>query len=201
MLARLYSFARVNDPSDALAAANGQFVLVRREAYEATGGHEAVKSEILEDVELARRLKHAGFRIWFGPGDGIVRTRMYRTFSAMWEGWTKNLFLLFGRDRGKVYRAAGELALRCWLPPLGGLALLIFGPPLSWLGAVLLLASAIIHFSYVHRLNSSGRLRSATLLIPGSFIVFLLLLNSKRRYSRNLGVHWKGRHYPAAGKP
>jgi glycosyltransferase involved in cell wall biosynthesis len=54
-LAAKFSYARVNDPRRPEAAANGQFVLVRRDAYEAAGGHAAVAREILEDVALARK--------------------------------------------------------------------------------------------------------------------------------------------------
>src|SRR6516225_3861277 len=64
----------------AAAKANGQFLMVRREAYDAAGGHAAVHGEVLEDVALARRVKGAGSRLWFGYGGGIIRVRMYRSF-------------------------------------------------------------------------------------------------------------------------
>jgi glycosyltransferase involved in cell wall biosynthesis len=95
-LAARYSFERVNDPSLPDAAANGQFLMIRRDVYNAVGGHATVKSDVLEDVALARLVKSSGYRIYFAPGTGIVRTRMYRTFGAMWEGWTKNLYRLMG---------------------------------------------------------------------------------------------------------
>ena len=59
-LASLFSFEDVSDPHSPAAAANGQYLLVRKDVYERCGGHEAVKSEILEDVELARRIKAIG---------------------------------------------------------------------------------------------------------------------------------------------
>src|SRR5712692_5955346 len=90
-LAQRFSFAEVSDPSSPVAAANGQYLLIRRDAYEAIGGHRSVSGDVLEDVALARRAKQAGFRLYFAPGQGIARTRMYRSFAAMWQGWTKNL--------------------------------------------------------------------------------------------------------------
>jgi glycosyltransferase involved in cell wall biosynthesis len=94
-LAMTYSPAKVNDPARHVAAANGQFLLVRRDVYEKIGGHEAVKSAILEDVELALLAKRRklGLRFRFAPE--AVSAHMYRSFGAMWEGWTKNLALLF----------------------------------------------------------------------------------------------------------
>jgi glycosyltransferase involved in cell wall biosynthesis len=101
-LSQRFPFDRVNDPRSPDAAANGQFILVRREAYQVIGGHAAFASQILEDVALARRAKQAGFKLFFAPGQGIVETRMYRSFRAMWEGWTKNLYPLFGANVGEM---------------------------------------------------------------------------------------------------
>jgi glycosyltransferase involved in cell wall biosynthesis len=94
-LVRTYLPEKVNDPAHSAVAANGQYILVRRAAYEQLGGHKTVAYKILEDVELARIFKVSHHKIWFRQGKDLVRTRMYRTFHAMWEGWTKNLALLF----------------------------------------------------------------------------------------------------------
>ena len=95
-LSRKYSLAEVNDPDSPAAAANGQYLLIRRDDYERIGGHAAVAREVLEDVALARLAKRAGVRLYFASGNGIIRVRMYRTFGAMWQGWTKNLYPLMG---------------------------------------------------------------------------------------------------------
>ena len=97
-LAATYRPKEVSDPNSAAAAANGQYLLIRRDAYDAIGGHAAVATTILEDVELAKRVKQAGYKLQFRQSD-VVSTRMYRTFPQMWEGWTKNLALLFPHPR------------------------------------------------------------------------------------------------------
>src|SRR5579872_3742926 len=51
-------------------SANGQYILIRRSTYESIGGHEAVRNEVLEDVELARRVKSMGGKILFLPEIG-----------------------------------------------------------------------------------------------------------------------------------
>ncbi|HEY7680217.1 MAG TPA: glycosyltransferase [Terriglobia bacterium] len=195
-LARLYPYERVNDPANPLAAANGQYILIRREVYFRLGGHEAIRGELLEDVALALRAKQAGCRIWFGPGDGVVRTRMYRRFSEMWQGWTKNLFLIYHRDRGAIHREAGELAVRYLLPPLAAALLFMAGLPYAWFGIAPLAWMAWEHIRYTRSLKVPERWAVAAWLVPGAFLLFLLLLNSERRYSRNLEVEWKGRRYP-----
>lgn len=95
-LAATYSPVRVNDPAKLTAAANGQFLLVRRDAYERIGGHAAVREAILEDVALASLAKRRKLGLRFRYAPEAVAARMYRSFGAMWEGWTKNLALLFG---------------------------------------------------------------------------------------------------------
>ena len=112
-LAKHFSYDDVNNPASPAAAANGQFLMIQRDAYISIGGHASVASEILEDVALAKRAKAAGFRLWFASGQGIVRVRMYRSFGAMWQGWKKNLFLLVGGtprrrlSRTRVHHSVG----------------------------------------------------------------------------------------------
>src|SRR5207245_2290888 len=94
----------INDPDSPAAAANGQYLLIRRNVYEQIGGHAAVRDEVLEDVALARLAKSAGFRLHFAPGDQICRVRMYSSFQAMWEGWSKNLLPLVSWSGQRVTR-------------------------------------------------------------------------------------------------
>lgn len=95
-LAATYTPAKVNDPASRVAAANGQFLLVRRDVYEMIGGHAAVKGAVLEDVELALLVKRRKLGLRFRYAPEAVAARMYRSLGAMVEGWTKNLALLFG---------------------------------------------------------------------------------------------------------
>ena len=94
-LAATYRPALVSDPRSPAAAANGQYILISREAYDAVGGHAAVSGSLLEDVALAKAVKASGRKIFFRYGGDAVRTRMYRSFAQLREGWTKNLALLF----------------------------------------------------------------------------------------------------------
>jgi len=95
-LALAYPPEKVSNPELRIAAANGQFLLVSREAYKALGGHGSVKGEILEDVELAFLAKRRKLGLRFRYAADALSTRMYRSTGAMVEGWTKNLALLFG---------------------------------------------------------------------------------------------------------
>lgn len=206
-LAKVYRFEEVSDPNSPAAAANGQYLLVRRSAYERAGGHEAVRGEILEDVALARRVKHAGGRLLFLPGAEWVETRMYRRFGDLWHGWTKNLFLLFERAD-----ATGlETLARWWLIEALPAAAFVAASglfALGWGGAAGALAVCglfvlvlLRHWSYGQRLSKLGfDPRLANYLGPGTLLAGLLLLNSIRVHRLSGRVKWKGREFPARGE-
>ncbi len=195
-LARRFPYERVSDPASPDAAANGQFLLVARDAYEAVGGHQALPDAILEDVELARRFKAAGFRLHFASGQGIARTRMYRTFAAMWQGWTKNLFLLAG---GTTRAAMAEaLAAFPWAAvALLGIALAVGGEWRYALAAAGLLWLLAKHAAYAAELSRNRfSPRYIQYFLPGAALYVAALAASTWRHTRG-SVVWKGREYPA----
>jgi glycosyltransferase involved in cell wall biosynthesis len=110
-LASTYRPQEISDPSSPTAAANGQYLLITREAYNAVGGHAAVARTLLEDVALAQAVKRSGRRLYFRYGGDMVRTRMYRSLPALWEGWTKNLALLFPQSLQLAARREIEFLL------------------------------------------------------------------------------------------
>ena len=199
-LGHKYSYAEVNDPDSAAAAASGQYLLIRRGDYARIGGHAAVAGEVLEDVALARLAKQAGVRLHFASGHGIIRVRMYRTFGAMWEGWTKNLYPLMGKMTGGMTggtsRAVGRELFRVvpWIP------LLVL--PLALLhqiwGALSVALLAGRHAAYAADLRRN-RFPAALALyyLPAVALYAAALLNSEWRYARG-NVAWKGREYPVS---
>ncbi len=189
-LSELYSYAAVNDPQSPAAAANGQYLLVRRDAYDAIGGHAAVSSEVLEDVALARRAKAAGVGLYFAPGVEIARVRMYSSFRAMWEGWTKNLFPLLKTPGQTVTREL--LSVIPWIPLLCFLAL----PLHVGFGVLGVLLLAGRHASYAAQLSRNRFPRSDVLYyLAGVALYAAVLLSSDWHYARGK-VAWKGREYP-----
>jgi chlorobactene glucosyltransferase len=96
-----------SDKRKTSAFANGQYLCVRREAYEAIGGHEAIRGTLSEDVALARKLKLAGFRPRLGWGDSWATVRMYQGFGAIFRGWSRNFYV---GSLGKPWRILGLIA-------------------------------------------------------------------------------------------
>ena len=191
-LASVYPPKEVSDPVSRLAAANGQFLLVEREAYFAVGGHRAVGQEILEDVALARKFKRARYGIRFRYAPEALAARMYRALPEMVEGWTKNLALLFPSP---VLRAS-MLTLQFCL--FFGLPLLAWGMPLlvplqRW--AILLVWLRATWSFYRRAGRSHFPAADVAISILGVPMFCWLLVRSyfKHRVSKSVG--WKGRSY------
>ncbi|MEO0396108.1 MAG: glycosyltransferase family 2 protein [Cyanobacteria bacterium P01_A01_bin.137] len=115
-----FNFEAVNDPTDkATAFAAGPFMLFRRSAYEQIGGHRAVATETVEDVELAKLVKSSGLTLRYLLSTNLIRVRMYRSFASLWEGWTKNYYEGGGRNLGGTLYSAYALSLIFVMPWLG----------------------------------------------------------------------------------
>ena len=193
-LAQKFSFDQVNDAKSTAAAANGQFLMVRRDTYQAAGGHAAVHGEVLEDVAFARRVKGSGGRIWFGYSDGAVRVRMYRSFSAMWEGWKKNLFVLMGGTTGAVFSEFESTF------PWMIIVLLLIGikmPIALFAGVVLLLLRQLSYGLALTR--NQFPFKFIMYYLPAVFLYAGALRASHESYAKGK-VSWKGREYPV-GSP
>lgn len=83
-------------PWPSLAAANGQCLAFRRKAYEKVGGHAALRDNILEDVNFARRIKANGFRLRMADGAGLISCRMYQDWPSVRDGYAKNILAGYG---------------------------------------------------------------------------------------------------------
>jgi glycosyltransferase involved in cell wall biosynthesis len=214
-LARQYPPSKVSDPKSPEAAANGQYILIRRETYTAIGGHGAVASEILEDVALARLAKSSGFKLRFRYSES-VRTRMYRTFAQLREGWTKNLALLFPNPGWLATKTLFWWALSLGLICATALVALVFGVTSSvpsayaahhaiaeffaskivWLICSAVLAAVLVRNLRLLRRANFNLIHAIRMAIFGMPIFAYLLLRSKRMHTEG-NVAWKGRTYQA----
>ena len=179
---------------ETLGAANGQFVLFRRDAYEQIGGHAAVRNHLVEDVALGRLVAARtgeGMRLINCDGSRLVHCRMYTSLPEVWEGFTKNLRAAFSESSFSFWlfgalQTCGLLlpfAFAC-LPGLSGRWWWIPVMQVAWVYALRFVLAARFRTSYL-----------GALLHPlGQGLSLLIGLNSWR-LSTQKGVSWKGRTY------
>jgi glycosyl transferase family 2 len=193
-LASRYRPAEVSDPGSRAAAANGQYILVSREAYDAVGGHAAVATSLLEDVALARLVKASGRKIFFRYGADAVRARMYRSFEQLREGWSKNLALLFPSPVTLAVLRLTEFVLIVGSTAVA-LKMGVRGrtQASATAGALALILAALL-FKRIRKAHF--RWDANCLALLGLPLFSYLLLRSRILYWRG-NVSWKGRTYTA----
>jgi glycosyltransferase involved in cell wall biosynthesis len=191
-LAANFRPSQVSDPNSHAAAANGQYILITREAYDAVGGHAAIAGNLLEDVALARTVKRSGRKIFFRYGGDALRTRMYRSFAQLREGWTKNLALLFPSPLRLAALRTLEFVLIVASLAIS-IATALRGHRQSAVVAAML--SVILYTLFVTRVRRANFHWEANILsLLGLPLFAYLLLRSKSAHAKG-SVPWRGRKY------
>lgn len=196
------------------AIANGQYILVRREVYDALGGHGSVRGEVVEDLRLAQELTRRGGRLTVRGAEEVFSTRMYTSLRELVNGWTKNVAVGARQAAGGWGRMAIPgivlFLLVAWVLPAVTLLLVgggaLAGIPLpgggAMAGGVLAWAAGATLFTTAIWVAAYPRLGAPVgygLLHPlGALVVVFILLRSGLRGSRR--IEWKGRRY-GAGTP
>jgi len=197
-LASTYRPSEVSDPASIAAAANGQYILISREAYEAVGGHAAVATSLLEDVALARAVKASDRKIFFRYGGDAVRTRMYRSFAQLSEGWTKNLALLF---RSPVRLAMLRLTEFVLIVGSAAVAFLMGLRGRTQASVAVGMLAVILAAFLLKRIRKAHFSWDADVLALIGLPVFSYLLLRSRAAHRKGTISWKGRLYAGSRDP
>lgn len=190
------SMRALNDPSDPEhALANGQYILISRAAYDATGGHETLRGELVEDVAFARRMKRDGrFRLLIAGGESLVRVRMYRSLGDVWHGFTKNMYAGANGDLRALPAGAGMLSALSIVPAVLAVDALARRRYARAAEALLILGNGIAVQAFGLRQTALPR-RLAWWAPIGYAGTAAIVLNSTLRVLSGRGVSWRGRRY------
>jgi len=195
-------FGRSNTPSGG-AFGNGQFMMIRREAYESIGGHEGVRRALIEDVPLAEKVRGAGFTTWSGGGRDLVSVRMYDSLASVCRGWSR-IFVGALRSPLKIALSMGWLLAGSALPLVAAPALVMAwagldGPPPAWLlpASGLCAVHLLLLFLVSYRFWGLGRCdRRHLWLYPLSVIgVFIILADAWWTMAVRRRVGWRTTSY------
>jgi chlorobactene glucosyltransferase len=111
VLAFSIDHARVQAPESEEALCTGQFMLVRRRAYDQVGGYAMVRDSISEDLEFARLCKRNGLKVRLEDGSAVLVTRMYTGWGTLWPGFAKNLVDMLGGSWRTLLTAVSAIVL------------------------------------------------------------------------------------------
>ncbi len=199
MLAFSQDLARVQAPESDEVVAMGQFMLLRRQAYDAAGGHAAVRAAISEDVALARLMKRRGARVQLQDGSRLLRGRMYTGWATLWPGIAKNLTDMLGGPRPTVATALAGFTI-AWAAVL--LPLLdLYGCLRGSQTACWALLPALIGSAAAFALHIAGAVHFRIpfwygLLFPLGYSAGAALAFDSLRQRATGRIEWKGRVYP-----
>ena len=179
--------------------ANGQCIFVRRAAYDAIGGHSAVRDKVAEDLMLAQRMFAAGHHVALALGVEQLSTRMYTSLRELIAGWSKNIYaggvdaMPFGRVGRILFPIALVLPFILSLAPPVALLLgwMLPATAVVWAAAATL---ALIAFWTMVYWRIGESVAYAFLYPVGAA---LMLWIAVRAVARGRRVAWKGRDYIA----
>jgi chlorobactene glucosyltransferase len=199
LMAFYQDLGTVQSPQSDQVTANGQFMLVRREAYESVGGHAAVYNAICEDLELALLIKKAGGHVILQDGSFLLAARMYTGWSSLWTGLSKNIVEMLGGRAATLITALLVLLLSLASILLPAVDSVRCADGLS--EYCVALVPALAGTAAATGLHIAGALYFRIplwygMMFPLGYAVgACLALESLRRYWRGK-IIWKGRRYP-----
>jgi chlorobactene glucosyltransferase len=198
LLSFIQDLRQVQARSGLGVTATGQFMLIRRDAYEAAGGHAAVSGAICEDLEFARRLKHAGRAVFLMSGEDVISTRMYTGWQTLWPGLAKNLVDTLG-GRRTTLTVAGVAVILAWAAvaiPLRDALACAQNLPGAWAALIVALTGSAAAFAL--HIAAARHFRIPIyygLLFPFGYTVGALMAVDSVRRRLHGRVTWKGRIY------
>ncbi|WP_215145012.1 glycosyltransferase [Exiguobacterium qingdaonense] len=168
----------------AFAAANGMNVLVERKSYEEVGGHAAIRTSLIDDIDLCRTFKRQKKITSLVQVSPFISCDMYETNEEVWSGFSKNVFKGMNESVGLALYFLTYYSIQ-----LTGMVAWIFDPSWQTVSAALFVILARLAVDW--KANGTG-----TWLHPLSILVYLTLLgNAVIRKWRRMPITWKGRHY------
>ena len=183
------------------AAGGGAGMLVRREAYRAAGGHEALRASVIDDIHLAIRVRRSGGRCRMTLADDRVRLRMYRGFRQVFDGFTKNMAFTFAGWSAAPLALSTGFVFAAWVVPAAALAAAALGAPLP--PGDVRLAAAALALTALARAVLALRLRnplwtSLTHPLMAAVWAAITVRSLVWRFLRRR-LLWRGRRYDARG--
>jgi len=198
----LYPLARVNDPAQKdYAFANGQFILMRRSAYDRIGGHASVRDKFLEDVNLARKVRDAGLNLNVAVASDLYATRMYHSLAQSIRGWARIFYAGLEHRRGQLALLTAFIlifSVTAYVAVLGGCLLWLLGygclfvKTIFWLGVAHCVAQLTVFYRMYRSMKAPLRYLPFRFLAVG-LMLWIIAKAVVTRFTHR--VEWRGTSY------
>ncbi len=194
----------VNNAKLPNAYANGAFMLMSRRCYEIIGGHEAVRTQINEDMHLAKLAKAKGQRLFVMQNEDLYTVRMYSRFREIWRGWSRIFFGCFETFRRlritlvmllttNVFPHLSLLIAACVLAVKGWSAVGSGWQFVAVAGLLAVLAQQTVIVRY-YRLSQANPWLAPTFIV-GAVVCVGMLVNAMFKLNGRTSTTWRGTTY------
>ncbi|MBI3253265.1 MAG: glycosyltransferase, partial [Nitrosopumilales archaeon] len=194
-----FSALRVNDPAKKTGYFFGSFYLIKNETYRSVGTHEGVKSELIEDGALGKKVKESGFRMRMARGEHLVEAVWARDFDTLWNALKRLIIPLYLQTQGIAVGIFFAILFLLFMPfPFLIYSAILFGSAISvsLLFAVSFLATILIYVAALVETRGLQIKQKYALFWPvGSFIVVCGFLSGILQAKSKSAVSWRGREY------
>jgi Glycosyltransferases, probably involved in cell wall biogenesis len=182
--------------SPLFCTALGQFMMFKREAYEKIGGYESIKGNMVDDIQISKRVKKAGYKFMIFDGRNAIYCRMYKNLKGVITGLAKSIYPAFNGNVLALFSFTGVLTATLLVPfillPLGAFLL-------DWPAAIIRLMIfqiiIVLAIKTIFAIRYKQRMLDILLAPVSMAIIDALIFLSFFQAKYGEGLLWKGRVY------
>ena len=198
-----FSALRVNDPSKKTGYFFGSFFIIKRKTYEAVGTHESVKSEIVEDGALGKKVKEQGFKLKMVRGEHLVEAIWARNWTTLWHALKRLMIPLYIQSSKMAIGIFFAVLFLLFMPfPILAYSALFVNLSVSFkvLFGVSLVASGLFYVGSTMDAKKGLGLgfRHALFAPIGSTVIVSGFASGIMHAKKNDAITWRGRTYSIA---
>jgi len=182
--------------SPLFSTALGQFMMFKREAYEKIGGYESIKGNMVDDIQISKKIKKAGYKFMIFDGRNAIYCRMYKNLKGVITGLAKSIYPAFNGNVLALFSFTGVLTATLLVPfillPLGAFLL-------DWPAAIIRLmifqVIIVLAIKTIFAIRYKQRMLDILLAPVSMAIIDALIFLSFFQAKYGEGLLWKGRVY------
>ncbi len=186
--------------SPLFCTAIGQFMMFKREAYEKIGGYESIKGNMVDDIQISKRVKKSGYKFMVFDGRNTIYCRMYKSLKGVIIGLAKSIYPAFNGNIVALFSFTGLLTATLLIPfmllPLGAF---LFDWPVAIIRLIIFQIIIVLAIKTIFAIKYKQRMLDILLSPVSMAIMDALIFVSFFQAKYGEGLSWKGRVYDVSG--
>ena len=186
--------------SPLFCTAIGQFMMFKREAYEKIGGYESIKGNMVDDIQISKRVKKSGYKFMVFDGRNTIYCRMYKSLKGVIIGLAKSIYPAFNGNIVALFSFTGLLTATLLIPfillPLGAF---LFDWPVAIIKLIIFQIIIVLAIKTIFAIKYKQRMLDILLSPVSMAIMDALIFVSFFQAKYGEGLSWKGRVYDVSG--